>query len=207
MKKMILSSLAKTINAALNLDPESKQRVAKLNSKTIMIELLPLHLAFQCHFNENGVNLLTDEIVTADTTIRGTPLQMLGVMMAKENRHRFFAEDIVIEGDAEFAQQVVDLFDHMQIDWEEYLSQLTGDVPAYHAARVFRKFSHWLSHSEKSMREDITEYVHEEVKWLPSREALNDFFTEIDIIRMDVDRIEARIKNLAKTLTEDEVAL
>jgi ubiquinone biosynthesis protein UbiJ len=205
MKKMILSSLTKTINSTLNLDTESKQRIAKLNGKTIMIELLPLHLEFQCHFNENGVNLATDETMIANTTIRGTPLQMLGVMIAKENRQKFFAEDISIEGDAEFAQQVIDLFDHLQIDWEDYLSQLTGDVPAYHAARLFRKFNSFLSQSKKSFRQDMTEYLHEEAKWLPSREALADFFTEIDIMRMDVDRIEARIKNLAKTLIEDEV--
>ena len=202
MKKLILSSLAKTINAALNLDTESSKRIAKLKGKTILIEFLPLHMEFKCHFNETDINILNDDEVQADASIRGTPLQMIGVMLAKENRHRFFAEDILIEGDAEFAQQVVNLFDHLKIDWEEHLSQLTGDIPAYHAARVFRQFNHFLSRSTLNICSDIGEYLQEEKEWLPSREALNDFFADIDNTRMDVDRMEAKINCIAKLIEE-----
>lgn len=200
----MLSSLTKAINAALHLDPESIHRIAKLNGKTIKMEWLPLHFIFLCHFNESGINLINDEDVETTTTIRGTPLQMLGVMIAKENRQRFFADDIIIEGDAAFAQEVMDLFDHLHIDWEEYLSRLTGDVPAYHAARLYRRFKTFLSHSSKNAQQDITDYLHEEGKWLPGREALNDFLTDIDTLRMDVDRLEARIHHLATRITEDK---
>jgi ubiquinone biosynthesis protein UbiJ len=81
-----------------------------------------------------------------------------------------------------------------------------GDVPAYHAGRVLRKFNSWLGTSENSLSENINEYVHEEAKWLPTRESLQDFFTEVDIIRMDIDRMEAKIKALTTTLYEDEVS-
>lgn len=196
MKNIIFPSLAKAINAYIDLDPESQQRVSKLHGKIIAIEFLPIHLSFQCLFNENGINILTDETLEVDTTIRGTPMQMIGVMISKENRQRFFAEDLVIEGNAEIGQQVVELFDDLHIDWEEYLSKAVGDVPAYHATSFLRNLSSWLSQSEKSLSQNINEYVHEEAKWLPSREALQDFFNEIDDVRMDVDRLEARIKNL-----------
>lgn len=200
MKKIIFPPLAKAINTYIDLDPESKQRVSKLHGKIIAIEFLPIHLTFQCLFTENGIDILTDEALEVDTTIRGTPLQMLGVMISKENRQRFFAEDLVIEGNAELGQQVVELFDHLHIDWEEYLSKAVGDVPAYHAGNFLRKVGSWLTQSEKNLGQNINEYVHEEAKWFPSREALQDFFDEIDSLRMDVDRVEARIKNLSINL-------
>lgn len=202
MKKIILPPLSKAINAYLNLDPEFKQRTNKLHDKIITIEFLPFHLKFQCCFNENGIDILTDETLISQTTIRGTPMQMLGVMLTKENRHRFFAEDLVIEGDAALGQQVIDLFDHLQIDWEEYFSKFVGDIPVYHAGRALRKLSTWFNDTEKSLSQNINEYLHEETKWLPSREALQDFFAEIDMIRMDVDRIEAKITHLKSEVSQ-----
>jgi ubiquinone biosynthesis protein UbiJ len=205
LKKNLVPPLSKVINAYLNLDPESKQRVRKLQGKVIAIEFLPFHIQFNCVFNEDKVTLIADELIAADASLRGTPLQMLGVMIAKENRHRFFADDLVMEGDAAFGQQVVELFDHMKIDWEEHLSKLTGDVPAYHLGRIAGKFKSWLNTSQESFSQNINDYVHEEARWLPSREALQDFFTDIDTLRMDLDRLEAHIKNLTAKITDQEV--
>lgn len=193
---MMLSSLANALNSALALDPESKNRLHKLNGKSIGIELLPFHLQFQCSFSENGVTLHNSEILQTDTKLRGTPLQMLGVMLTKENRHRFFAEDILIEGNAEIGQQVINLFDHLQIDWEEQLSKLVGDIPAYHTSRLINKFKNAILDSGKNFCDQLNDYVHEEAKWLPSSEALHDFMSDIDALRMDVDRMEARINAL-----------
>ena len=195
---MMLSSLTNAINAALRLDPESGKRIRKLQGKTISIELLPFHFKFECLFDESGLHLSQNEILPVDVSLRGTPLQLLGVMLTRQNRHHFFAEDLVMDGNAETGQQVVDLFDHLHIDWEEQLSRLIGDIPAHHAANMIKKFNAFLDDSRKSICDNINEYVHEEAKWLPSREALNDFFSDIDLLRMDVDRIEAKMKMVSE---------
>lgn len=204
MKKMFLSSLSKAMNTYLKLDPESQARMKKLNGKAIAIELLPFHFTFQCIFAENSVEVKSDELLETDTQIRGTPMQMLGVMMTKDNRHRFFAEDVIMTGNAELGQQVIALFDELDIDWEEHLSQFVGDVPAYHVGRFMRKMSSWLRKSEDSFSQNVNEYVHEETEWFPTREALQTFFNDIDVLRMDVDRAEARLKNLREALIDKE---
>jgi len=204
MNKFFLASLTKSINAYLDLDPESRQRLKKLQGKAITIELLPLKFIFQFMFSDNGVKLEADELHPADTKIRGTPLQMLAVAMTRDNRHRFFAEDLIIEGNAELGQQVIELFDDLNIDWEDSLSRFIGDIPAYHASRIVRKVNAWLGEVETTLTQNMNEYIHEEAQWLPAREALQDFFSEIDSLRMDVDRMEARISNLRTHLINDE---
>lgn len=204
MKKQFLSVLAKAINSYLRLDPESKPRLEKLRGKIIAIEFEPLSFTCQCVFDVHGVDIQAHTIAAADTTIRGTPLQMLGTMLAHDKRQRFFADDLSIEGDAELGQQVVELFDALQIDWEEYLSHLVGDIPAYHAGNYLRKMKNWLGHADDSLTQNINEFVHEETNWLPSREALQDFFTDIDTLHTNVDRIEARIKKLSTQLIGDQ---
>lgn len=205
MKKMLLPSLTKAINTYLELDPESTQRLQKMQGRAIAIELLPFHFTFQCVFTEKGVSIHADDSIETETQIRGTPLRMAGVMFAKEDRQRFFADDLVMEGNAAFGQQVIDLFDEMQIDWEEHFSRVVGDVSAHHIGRFVRGVSSWLSNTEKSFTQDINEYVHEEAELFPANEALKDFFRDIDTLRMDVDRVEARINHLRTSLADDEV--
>lgn len=204
MKKIFLPSLANAINAYLKLDPESQKRLQKLRGKVITLELLPFHLVFQCFFKESGLEIAADETLPAETKISGTPLQLCGVMLTKENRNHFFADDVAITGDAALGQQVIELFDDLQIDWEEHMSRFIGDVPAYHIGRFVSQVGNWFQNTEKSFAQDVTDYIHEEVKWFPSREALTDFFNEVDTLRMDVDRIAAKINNLQTYLTEDE---
>lgn len=204
MKAIFLSTLSKLINAYLRLDPESRSRLSMLQGKVVTVELLPIHFTFQLLFNPEGVVLEANETHFTDTKIIGTPLQMFGVVAAKKNRHHFFAEDLVLIGDAELAQQVIQVFDELEIDWEEMLSQLIGDVPAYHAAQAVQGIQNWLHQAQFSMTQNLNDYVHEEIKWFPSKEELKDFFSDIDDLRMDVDRVETKIALLEKSLIEDE---
>lgn len=194
---MFLPTLNKVMNAYLALDPDSEKRLSKLQGKVIAIELKPLNITFQCAFTANDVNLMMDDTLIPNTTIRGTPIQMLSMMITKNNRQQFFADDVVIEGDAELGQQVIQLFDDMQIDWEEHLSQLFGDATAHHTGRLVEKTSSWLKDTIDSFSQNINEYLQEEAAWLPSREALQDLFQDIDTLRMDIDRLEARVKQAA----------
>lgn len=204
MKPIFLDTLTGAINAFLKLDPESQARLKKLNDKSIAIELRPFNINLQCVFSENHLQLVTDETMQCDTTLRGTPMQLLGVMLTKENRQQFFADDLKIEGNAEFGQQVVELFDHIEIDWEEHLSKLVGDIPAYRAGQFARGVRAFLANIDHQLTQDVNEYVHEEAGWLPTREALQDFFTDVDDTRLAIDRLEARIKHLQQILTSEQ---
>jgi ubiquinone biosynthesis protein UbiJ len=205
MNSFFLSSLSKTMNAYLALDPESSERAKKLSHHRLAIELLPFHFTFICYFDEQGVHLTTDHTIQPDVTLRGTPLQLLGATLAKDNRHIFFSDDLVIEGNAEIAQQVTALFDRMQIDWEEHLANLTGDHIAYRIGRLSEGAFAWLRQTNDSLTASVSDYLHEEAQWFPAREALNDFFTEIDTLRMDVDRLEAKMLLLRSSLQDEEV--
>ena len=198
----LIEKMTAAINAYLHLDEASSSRLQPLIGKTITIELLPLHYLFQCTFTANGVHLTQGNDQPAAAHLSGTPIQMTSLLFAKENRQRFFAEDITLTGDALFGQQVVQLFDALEIDWEEQLAQLIGDVPAYHLGRTFNALSEKIKHAKTSFNENINDYLHEEADWFPTREALQDYFQAVDNLRMDVDRLSARIALIAHSLSD-----
>ena len=197
LKSSISHALNKAINRYIQLDPESHLALQKLEGKRIAVELRPFNVTYYGEFRDQSIQLSTESLHDApDVILRGSPLRLLATVCSKSNRHQFFADDIEMEGQAEIGQQIIDLFDHLQIDWEEQLAKITGDAPAYHLGNLFRKTKSWLRNSNESITASINDYIHEEAQWLPTREALQDFFNDIDTIRMDTDRIEAKLQQL-----------
>ena len=144
IKTFLLSSIETAVNKYLQCDESSERRLAKMAGKSVTIELLPLQIMFVCSFNEEGVTVKVNEEADSEAVIKGTPLQLLGILIDKNHRHQFFAEDVKIEGDAEFAQQVIYLFDHVEIDWEEQTANIIGDVPAFQLSKLAGDIRGWL---------------------------------------------------------------
>jgi ubiquinone biosynthesis protein UbiJ len=203
MKEKLLALLETTLNRYVNLDPESHQRIEALEGKVVTVELKGIGLCFQLFFNQNNIKILSDLTQPADVTIKGTPLRLAhAALSSPEKRSSFFKDDVSIEGNLELGFQLIDLFDHIEIDWEEYASRVIGDFPAYQLGKFVNNLQRFLKRTDSSLQQTVTEYVHEEIKTCPPREALADFFNEVDHTRMDVDRLEARIKKLREELTE-----
>jgi len=195
VKNALLQLIQTALNTYLHLDPESPLRLQGLDGKVATIEFLPFHLRFQCVFADAKIRIQTDELLVSDVIICGTPLQLLGMMIAEDKR-RFFAEDIRIEGDAELGQHIVDVFDHLDIDWEEYLAKIVGDIPAHQIGCWGRRMVNWVQQTQQILMQDTTEYVQEEIAFSPPREAIAEFFHEVDTLRMDVDRLAAKVQAL-----------
>jgi len=204
MKNLLLNYIEKAVNTYLQQDEQSAARLAKMTGKTICIELLPWQMPFYCRFTADRMVISLQEETVQITKLTGTPMQLGAAMLIKENRQQFFADDLQIEGDAEFAQQVTDLFDHLSIDWEEQAARLVGDVPAHQLSRLTGSLRKWLQKAGKSVTEDISDYLHEEAAWFPVRAELQEFFSDIDNLRMDADRLEARLNHLKSLLNKEE---
>jgi len=192
MKQWIQTVLQKALNRYLALDPESKSRIVLLQGKIITIELLGLKITLHLIFIGDTIEIQLNTHPHPDAHIKGTPLRLVHLALSQD-RHSFFADDVTIEGDAAIAEQVILLFDQLEIDWEDYLSHWIGDVPAYHLGRIGKKLKNWRRESCDTLTQNLNEYLHEEIHWFPPREAVQDFFSDVDQLRIDVDRLEAKM--------------
>ena len=196
----MLAFIEKALNSYLNLDPDSGKRLAILDGKIVKIHLLKIEQQFYLRFTEKEVHLSKTSEVDPDTTITGTPLRLLQMALTRENRKRFFAEDIRIEGNLECGNEITALFDEMEIDREEILSGWIGDESANFIGRVARKMQAFVRHARETVTLNVNEYIHEEKRWFPAREATIDFFHDVDALRMDTDRLAARITLLTERI-------
>ncbi|HLB57741.1 MAG TPA: SCP2 sterol-binding domain-containing protein [Gammaproteobacteria bacterium] len=192
-------SIEKIIETALNryiaLDPASHARLSALRDKTIEVELSGIELRFQIIFSDAKLQLKTSDFSTPDTIIKGTPISLLHMTLS-DDRKRFFADEVSIEGNLDLGQQMMDLFDTLEIDWEEYASHWIGDVSAYQFGRLIQCAKKISQHVRSTLSQNVNDYIHEEIPLFPPREAVLDFFQDVDLLRMDVDRLDARIEKI-----------
>lgn len=201
MQKYFFPILTTAINKYLALDPESKPRLQTLEGKIITVELKGPNLIFQLHIVDGAIHLHAGEPVPSDTRITGTPLSLFRMALTKEknNRKSFFGDNVTIEGNTHIAEQVIAIFDHLEIDWEEYTSHVIGDVAAHELGKFVRKIKSINQKIGDTLIQNTNEYLHEEIRLFPGQEELNDFYNEVDNVRMDVDRLATKIERLKKT--------
>jgi len=200
-----LAALEQAVNAALALDPFTQARLTSLQGKVIAIDIsgtgLLLHLAPQA----DGLRLMGSYDGQADTTLRGAPLSLLR-MTASRPGEGLFSGDVTIEGDVELGQKLQNILRSLNIDWEEHMSRLTGDVVGHQLGRAARGLKDFARNAASTLGLDLGEYLQEERRTVPGRSEVEAFVAEVDQLRMASDRLAARIKRLHQALHDSDKA-
>jgi len=111
-----------------------------------------------------------------------------------------FSNQIQILGDVQFAKQLQDWQQQFDFDWEQQLANITGDALAYPLAQGLRRGGAWLDDNRSELETSVAEYLREESHFLPDKSQTDRFLQQVDILRADTDRLEARIKRLQNTI-------
>lgn len=206
-----LGAMETAVNACLALDPQVQKKLAALQGRVITLELesapaTPL-LTFTMFPGENGIELLTQYAGEADSTLSGTPLALAKMSLGSKLKtpemdcpdagEALFSGDVVIRGDVELGRRFMRILDEMDIDWEEHLSHLTGDIIAHKTGNVVREVGQWWQQTLGTLAGDASKFMQQESELLPEAAALSQFMNEVDILRDDLDRLEARVRRLS----------
>lgn len=200
LKTTALLGIETAINQCLRLEPETGDAIARLSGKVIAIELTGVNQIFYLLPGEKGVTLQSTLDGEPDTTIRGTPLAMVRLGLASDRKDALFSGDVEILGDTDTGEQLQKILDTLDIDWEEHLSHLVGDIIAHQAGNVARGLREWSRQTINNLCEDTTDYLREEKRLLPHRFEIEEFMSSVDTLRDDTERLEKRVARLHQSL-------
>ena len=114
--------------------------------------------------------------------------------MTGDSRRVLFEGEVKISGDVELGQQFKQVLDRLHIDWEEALSQLTGDIVAHKAGHFLREIGSWWANSRERLSANGAEYLQQEMWVLPTRAEVEQFYQAVETLRDDVARLKARLE-------------
>jgi len=187
-------------NRLLTLDQAVVQRCTALQGKCIAIELTDIELTLYCHPGNWGIRLSRQAPTKAvDANISGRLFALLNLAADDDKVSTSIRERVSISGDANVAQQMQKILSEIDIDWEEELSKYTGDVLAFQIYQQARKVQNWLQGGFQSITQTTSEYLREEAHMTPTLPEYEHFQQQLTTLRQDVDRTEARIRQLLRT--------
>jgi ubiquinone biosynthesis protein UbiJ len=199
-KLAIIGTLESSLNTYLQLDPDSQRILEKMTGKCLAIELKGLDVTLYLLTDTKGIQIFSDYPDTPDAILSGTPMELLGLALEQQPGPAVFAEGVKISGDTELGQLFKRLFDSLDIDWEEYFSHYTGDIVAHKMGSLLRSGIDWSQQAIDILRQDIAEYLLQEDHLVPEKAELEGFYTDIDTLRDNTERLEARIQRIKDQL-------
>jgi ubiquinone biosynthesis protein UbiJ len=192
LKDFMLARAQAVLNAALAKDPDVSDLIAPLRGKTLQVEITDFNLTVNVEAIENELHL-SGGTQDADLTLQGKLFDLAHLGVAEDPQTLLSSGAVKLTGSTALLQAYQKFMGQLHIDWESVLAKLVGKSAAAHLASELKRF---LSHQKqncKSTRADITEYLQEEIRVLPSHQEVEDHIEAIDTLKADVARFEARI--------------
>ena len=200
----LLAAMETGLNQLFAMDPETFERLKRFQGRIIAFHITDIEQTFYFFPDQQGIQIVSHYEGDADTVISGSMMAFARMAMADEKTKTtaVFKGDISITGDIALGQHFQSLFKQLEIDWEEHVSHITGDVIAHSLGNAARGFFDWGKDAFNSLTMDVSEYIQYEARDVASGPEINHFNAQIDQLRSDVDRAEARINRLSKTISK-----
>jgi len=198
---VILDSAEKMVNKLLSLDEETLDALATLEGDVVEIGVLNTDIRLFILPSARGLALKSKYEDKADVSIKGTPAALLGMITAE----RVGAGNVEIIGNVGLAHKLQSILKNMDIDWEEYLSQIIGDIAAHKVGNFVRDISQLAKASARTIGMDISEYLRYEKEALLDQSELDEFNHAVDKVRNDVERLQKRIERFGSLQKKENV--
>ena len=192
-----LKLLETAFNNYLALDPEAPEKLKAFDNKVICIDIRGLNRKLYLIVNNDRVSVSREYEAGPDATISGSPAALFKLGLHRDAAPLFFAGEVEIRGDTRLGRRFKSLLADMEIDWEEHLSRLIGDIAAHRLVGVFDQLTSWGKSAASNFSDDVGEYLQEESRDVVSAPEMEMFFQQVDRLRDDTERLLARSHRLS----------
>jgi ubiquinone biosynthesis protein UbiJ len=104
-------------------------------------------------------------------------------------------------GSTQLLQQWQSILQTLDIDWENAISNTLGDIAGPMASSGIKKSADYAKEQWREQGRLLAEYLPEELKLTPIHAEAEHFYKQVDKIKLDVDRMNARLQALQEKIT------
>lgn len=184
------------MNRCLSNDLQTLARLQELDGKKIRFEISDWGIYFYILPKHHGIELRSKIIGDADTSISGRLNDLFRIGIAADKQQAMKQHRIEFSGDAHLGMTMQQIMSNLDIDWEEHLAQLIGDIPATTITKGLNRLLNVGKSMVSSITRNTTEYIHHEAQLTPTKTELAEFYDAVTHIRNDVDRLAQKINLL-----------
>lgn len=208
----LLLPVEQALNAALDTDPASRHRLAALGTG----QVLQVHCRERSgqpggtdlfvRTGEDRLYLQGSHDGPVDACLSGSLPALWRLLTATDPRQALYDPDLVLTGSTGLAEGIQHLFRELDPDWEDHLAPVLGNVASHQLVNGLRTTGRSVRDSGSRLEAMVLDYLHEEADWLVGRGALEAFRDDVDALRLRIDRLQARVRELDKGTDRNNTA-
>lgn len=193
-----MASAESAVNRVLSLDSTAQARLAPLAGKVIAVACTMPAITVYVIPLETGIQLAKEWHAPADCTLSAPANLLLKLATSADKSAVLHHPDVDLDGNSAVLMELADILQGLELDWEYEVSRWLGPLPTALISGHLRSRRDWMVQSAQSLHLNTVDYLAEESRTLVGRIEADMRFNEIDQLKLDLDRIDARIALLLK---------
>ena len=189
-----LAGIEKIINAALAYDPATRIALSSLTPKVLAIHITSPMITLYIIPQDDCLRIAEHYEGEITTHLSGNVSALL--LLATSNNINLKDSGVQVMGNTHFLGELQHILHKLDLDWEELLTQLLGDILGHQSAELIRSKLNWTKDRSTNAMRLASEFLTQELNVLPSKNEVTFLNRQIDDIRLDVDRLEARLEHI-----------
>ena len=136
-----------------------------------------------------------------DASLAGNRRALSRLLFSDDPATALHDPDIELSGDVQLIQRLHRALTELDINWQDLLGPLLGDIGTRAAATGWEHGRDTVMNATEALKRDISDFVQEEAGLTPTRHETQHFIDELDALRLRLDRLQARIQHLQQLVT------
>ncbi|MFJ7882105.1 SCP2 domain-containing protein [Pseudomonas sp. NPDC096917] len=202
----LLASVENGVNRVLRLDGTAMARLRPLTGKVIAVQGTSPTLQLFILPSDEGLLLAPQWAAEADCTLRAPAASLLRLALSKDKSAILHSPEVELEGDSAALMELAAVLQDLELDWEYELSRWLGPVATAMIGGHLRSRANWYQQGFASINQNLAEYLSEEARTLVGEREAQARFDELDQLKLDLDRLEARFERLSRSLNTSDNA-
>jgi len=187
------AALERAINSALSLDSASQSKLTNYQGRVIGVACTNPEVTIYFRIDKKIAVMQRCE-TPIDAQIQGTATAWIDLMSSDDKAAALINGDLHISGDSHVFMELKELAENIELDWEGYIAQFIGDIPAHFIGKAAGTAAGLGKQVRRTLHRTVDDFLHEEARILPTRIEVDNFYSELRKLEMQIDRLDARIK-------------
>jgi ubiquinone biosynthesis protein UbiJ len=190
----LIASVEHGLNRVLRMDSTALPRLARLQGKVIEVDCRSPAVQLFILPSDEGLMLASQWAAPPDCTLSAPAGSLLQLALSKNKTAVLHSPQVDLEGDSAVLIELVKVLQDLELDWEYELSKWLGPIATPLLSGHINLRARWARQGFASLSQNLSEYLAEESRTLVGKREAEACFAELDQLKIDTERLEARIE-------------
>ncbi|WP_332820994.1 ubiquinone biosynthesis accessory factor UbiJ [Pseudomonas sp.] len=192
----LLAGVELGLNRVLALDSTARPRLARLSGRVIALDCTAPALRLFILPSGEGLQLAGQWAGAVDCRLRAPAASLLRLATGKDKTAVLHSPQVELDGDSAVLLELAGILQDLELDWEYELSRWLGPLASQLLGSHIRSRANWTGQTLDSLRLNLADYLSEESRSLVGQREADARFAELDRLKLDLDRLDARIERI-----------